>query len=568
MKFRTSHVLLSACCLGLSACGGGGGSQPGAVPTPLTTPAPTATPATGPGTAIFVLSPDASSSITGVRRRPRYVSKATRSIAIVANGAGSATVLDLGDAAHCDAAGKCTVSLPVPPGDATFVVSAYDAPGASGALLSRATVHATIVAGGSSTIAAVLDGNVATVTLALANPNPTLHQALADAITIVAKDAANNTIVGPGGYLNPITLTNSDTSGHTSLTKTTINGPGDAATLQYDGGYAAGAITASAQGLSGNPPAPPMVQFFPTIQTTETPIAANRVSRSMIVGPDGALWFAESPGYLGRITTGGALSEEAIPGSYNAFVLCAGPDNAVWIGAQNMRTGVAAIMRRDANGTYSTYPLASGRGIVNLVLGADGNLWFNQTTQLGQITPAGVVTMNTVKDANGNTFPLHSLVNGPDNALWFGASGALGRFDLGTHAVVMYAVNGPFAGTTVPGDPSTIVVGPDKRLYFSGGPVPVLASTTSGTIVPVYAQQVIPISSPLAFAPDGGLWFAFAGSFTTVTFGRALGGNELPVLDSTAQPNQNPTPSVDSLVLGPDGALWYTRGGAVGRMVP
>jgi streptogramin lyase len=564
VSFRTSRVLMSACCLMLSACGGGGGggSQTGPVPVPV----PTATPPPTTGNALFELSPDASSSITALRRKPHYVSKATKSIAIVANGASATTaVLNLGDPAHCDAAGKCTISLTLSPGNATLVVSAYDSPGGTGSLLSRATVHATIVAGITSIIAAVLDGNVATVALTLANPNPTLHQALTDAITVVAKDPSNNTIVGPGGYLNPITLTNSDTSGHTSLTKTTIAGPGDAAALQYDGGYAAGSITASAAGLSSTPPP---AQFFPTITSTETPIAANRTARSIVVGPDGALWFAESPGYLGRISTAGALSESVIPGNYNAFFLCTGPDNALWIGAQNMSTGVSAIMRRDANGSFTTYTLASGRQIFNLVLGSDGNLWFNQQTQLGQITPAGVVTMTTIRDSNGNSFPLHSLVNGPDNALWFSTYGTLGRFDLGTHAVTLYAANGPFAGTTVPGDPTTIVVGPDGRLYFSGSPLPVMASTTTGTMAPAYSQQLDPPSTPLAFAPDGGLWFTAGSGFTTVTFGRALGGNEIPVLDSAMQANSIPGSGIDSIVLGPDGALWYARGGAVGRMVP
>ena len=564
MSFPKSRVLLSACCLMLSACGGGGGGSQ--APTTPATPGPSPTPSTG--AAVFILSPDASSSITSVRRQPRYVSKGTRSIAIVANGAATATVLNLGDPAHCDAGGKCTISLTLTPGDVTLTVSAYDTPGGTGALLSRATVHATIVAGIASIIPAVLDGNVATVTLTLANPNPTLRQSLTDAITVIAKDATNNTIIGPGGYLNPITLTNSDTSGHTSLTKTTISGPGDVTALQYDGGYAAGTITASAQGLASNPPTPPTAQFFPTIPATETPIAANRTARSIVVGPDGALWFAESPGYLGRITTAGALTESVIPGNYNAFVLCTGPDNALWIGAQNMNTGVSAIMRRDANGSYVTYTLASGRQVFNIVTGADGNIWFNQQTQLGQITPAGVVTMTTLKDANGNPFPLHSLVNGPDNALWFGTYGTLGRFDLGTHAVSLYAANGPFAGTTVPGDPSAIVVGPDNRLYFSGSPLPVMASTTGGTMAPAYSQAVNPPPTPLAFAADGSLWFTAGSSPTTLTFGRALGGNEIPVLDSAAQPNGVPPGGIDSIVLGPDGALWYARGGAIGRIVP
>src|SRR5262249_9776004 len=69
-------------------------------------------------------------------------------------------------------------------------------------------------------------------------------------------------------------------------------------------------------------------------------------------GPDGALWFAEVPEKIGRITTAGVLSEFHLPGF-------------------------------DAN---------------RIVAGSDGNLWFTEATffqlvaKIGRITPAGVVT--------------------------------------------------------------------------------------------------------------------------------------------------------------------------------
>jgi streptogramin lyase len=558
---RWYRALTSVFVFLLCACGGGGGggSTPGGPP-------PTSAPATG--NASFVLSKDASSSITGAKRTPRYVSPFTASIAIVVNGGGTATILNIGDPAYCDAAGKCTITLSAPAGNVSFLVSAYDLPGATGKLLSRATVQATIAGGGTTVVQAVLDGYVASMTVSLANPNPTLHQPLTDAITVVAKDARSNTIVGPGGYLNPITLTNSDTSGHTSLTKSVLNGPGDASSLQYDGGYAAGTITASAQDVQtfGNPPS---AQFFPKIAATETPLTAGRTARGLVVGPDGALWFAESPGYLGRITTSGALSESAIPGNWNMFVLCAGPDGALWMSGQNMVTGNSAILRRAPDGTYSTYTLATGYQVEHLVVGADGNLWFNQTGKLGQITPAGVITMMNLTDANTNPLHLNSLVAGPDNALWFGEDGydALDRFDLTTRSVTMHLVRPLISGNPFPAVPATIIVGPDKRLYFSVSVAPLMSSDTAGTFAPVYSQAVTVGYTPLAFASDGALWFTFPSLLAgNASFGRALGGNEVPLIGSALQPGVFVSP--DSMVTGPDGALWYARGNAIGRMVP
>ncbi len=54
-------------------------------------------------------------------------------------------------------------------------------------------------------------------------------------VAITAKDAAGYTIVGPDAYANPIQLSNDDTSGATSLSASTVTGPGANVTLNYNG---------------------------------------------------------------------------------------------------------------------------------------------------------------------------------------------------------------------------------------------------------------------------------------------------------------------------------------------
>ena len=168
--------------------GGGGGSSPvGSPPTPTPTPAQTSTPVPQ-GNAIFTLSSGVGSSITAGKRRPRYVSTATKSIAITVNGSGSPTILNLNDPQHCDASGNCSIAVPAPVGADTFVVSAYDALDGAGSLLSQATVQATIAASG-TTVSAVLDGYVATTSVSLGSSPPKLHQAVTIPVTVTAFDA-------------------------------------------------------------------------------------------------------------------------------------------------------------------------------------------------------------------------------------------------------------------------------------------------------------------------------------------------------------------------------------------
>src|ERR1035438_8811512 len=47
-------------------------------------------------------------------------------------------------------------------------------------------------------------------------------------------------------------------------------------------------------------------------------------------GPDGALWFTESVGKIGRITTSGTITEYTVPTAVSLGDITAGPDGALW----------------------------------------------------------------------------------------------------------------------------------------------------------------------------------------------------------------------------------------------
>jgi len=88
--------------------------------------------------------------------------------------------------------------------------------------------------------------NVASVTISLANASPPVGKPVTIPVTVTARDASGATIVAPASYEPAITLTNSDTSGHTKLSTTTLTAPGTPVTLSYDGSAAVTSITIGA----------------------------------------------------------------------------------------------------------------------------------------------------------------------------------------------------------------------------------------------------------------------------------------------------------------------------------
>ncbi|HEV2236985.1 MAG TPA: Virginiamycin B lyase, partial [Ktedonobacterales bacterium] len=102
------------------------------------------------------------------------------------------------------------------------------------------------------------------------------------------------------------------------------------------------------------------------------------------VGPDGALWFAEhSANKIGRITSGGLITE--FGGIAAPIYITAGPDGALWFTEQSSEIG-----RLTTGGGLSQY-LTPGNCIPNGIAGGpDGALWFTEVTigcnEVGRIT--------------------------------------------------------------------------------------------------------------------------------------------------------------------------------------
>lgn len=152
------------------------------------------------------------------------------SVALSTAGGGNCTVTTAGE--------TCTVPLPVPTGSVQYLLQVKDA---ASHVLSRNTVTFTVLPGvANQTFTAVLDGVVASVTVQV----PAVHAgtAFSGPITVNAFDASGAGIAGAAPYANTFTLTDSDTTGHTSLTvngvtatTVTVTSPNDVVLLNYDG---------------------------------------------------------------------------------------------------------------------------------------------------------------------------------------------------------------------------------------------------------------------------------------------------------------------------------------------
>jgi len=260
----------------LAACGGGGGTGSN-IPQGSGAAAPPASAAA----VTFTIVIPARAASTAANRRALYVSPSTVSVvvtlteqngtpvtlaqpyAVTVSGISACHLAPRSVARSAQAARKplterqpCTFSIPEPVGVDTFSVSTYDAAQTSatpatltGKLLSTGSVATTVVANAANTVTLTLGGVVAGFTLLLGDANPSTGSTQTISLVVEAKDADGNFIFGEGNYATPITLANSDLSGATTLSATTLTHPGNV-TVTYTGAPTRATFAASATGAT------------------------------------------------------------------------------------------------------------------------------------------------------------------------------------------------------------------------------------------------------------------------------------------------------------------------------
>ncbi len=279
---------------------------------------------------------------------------------------------------------------------------------------------------------------------------------------------------------------------------------------------------------------------------------------SIALGPDGNMWFTERAGAkVGKITPAGVITEfsQGISAGARIFGITSGPDGNLWYSA----CGTQKIGRITTSGVVTEFAagIPAGACPSGITQGPDGNIWFaDQQKRIGRITTAGVVTMFTAglpTDTNGG--PVF-ITAGPDGNLWFTITNGsrVGRI---TPAGVITVFSVP--GGADP-NPWQIVTGSDGNLwvtnYYGSQGRLVWKLTTSGVATAfTVASSAIGGGYPQAIAsgPDGSLWIGHDINYNYITRMTTEGAQ---THFSEGITKTVPFPQPYSIVSGSDGNLW------------
>ena len=514
----------------------------------------------GASSAAFVIRIPSSTAASGQFARPQYVSPSTQSLQIAVTGEATPVVANLTPASpNCTPASgskplTCTVSVTAPVGTDTFTVAMYAQQNASGYVLSKGSVTATITANQSTPVNVVTQGVISAIQLVLGGPAPAYGKPSKIPLTVNVKDASGNVIIAPGNYATPIALHDSDAK-YTTLSTTSLTAPSASVTVSYNGGPLSSATISAA--ASGIPATRITNAVFQPIGFRNYAIpTASSGTYIMTAGPDGNLWFAErDKSKIGRITPGGVTTEFTLPtlGS-GPTGITSGPDGNLWFTEKfNSKIG-----RITPAGTIAEVVVpTSGSNPLYITTGPDHNLWFSEYygNKIARITPAGAFTEFPVPTVNA--FP-QGITTGPDGNIWFTEflGDKIGRITTGGTIT-------EFAVPTASSSPLEIAPGSDGNLWFTEYNANKIGRITPGGAITEY---VVPTANSqpglIGPGPNGNLWFTeYTGNkLGEITTGGAF--TEVPITTANSQPS--------GLALGPDGNLWFVETGAnaIGVYVP
>jgi streptogramin lyase len=476
-------------------------------------------------------------------RTPKYIAATTRSIAIFVNG-GPAQITN---APPIGQPQTTSITIDAPAGTDSFTIAAYDATNGVGTVLSHAVFSQQIASGVANALSASLNGVVSKASVSLSNATPPAGTAATSAVNVTAFDPDGNVIVGPTDYDHPVLLTNSDGSGVTSLSTTTVANASAAVTLSYNGKALTSATVNPGNG-TGATFAP-----IPTITEYAVPSATAGDLQGIAPGPDGNLWFTEfSSNAIGRITTGGVVSTFPIPSAGSGPGSITGaPDGALWF----TQSATNQVGRMTTQGVVTEFSFPAGQNTQSAIVAGPQSVMFLERPAPTN-TLMGVVLYNnggTAEPALGSSSFTGGATLGPDGNVWY-IDGQLRR----------YVLNGPidaFAPPAECGSPRAIASGPDGSLwYVCSASNYVVRQTTAGVATAFHVPGLNVGLSGIAAGPDGALWFTEQlGKIGRITTSGTI--TEYPVPTSGGQPF--------AITAGPDGNIWFTEysSAKIGKLV-
>ena len=284
-------------------------------------------------------------------------------------------------------------------------------------------------------------------------------------------------------------------------------------------------------------------------------------------GPNGDVWFTDNGAKaVGFVTPGGAIHEFSAPAGDVPLQIVAGSDGNIWLYGVDGATH--SIVKMTPGGTFTGYPFMSSLSEIadNMVLGPDGDIWFSDmgTTSIGKIAPNGTITEYPL---GMDAIPTNITV-GPDGNLWFSDnSGAIGRITTGG------SVHEFTSGLQTGAVPDAIAPGPDGNVWFTdqyGNQRAIGRVTPSGQITEFTAGLNDDLPLDITAGADGNLWVPQASMDPMTPSAVAEITPSGQITEITNGVNPTGLEDGDSILAGPNGALWFTDSrspDAIGRIV-
>lgn len=178
---------------------------------------------------------------------------------------------------------------------------------------------------------------------------------------------------------------------------------------------------------------------------------------AVAAGSDGAMWFTQETGRIGRIDPSGRIAQFTVCDGNCALGGIASDSENIWfsraaldsIGRMNLRTH-----------RVTTFKLSYGDAPSAITPAPDGSTWFTESDRIGRISPAGKIAAFALRGVYG--IP-SGIALGPDGNMWFADFNAsrIGRID--SAGKVAWFSDGLSAGSS----PASVAFGPDGNLWFT-----------------------------------------------------------------------------------------------------
>lgn len=343
-----------------------------------------------------------------------------------------------------------------------------------------------------------------------------------------------------------------------------------------------GGAAACGSGNSGSttvPTSSPGINVTLTAKAYE--LGANVNVVGLTNGADGNIWFSECPdsngvGAVARLTTAARLTVYPLPDGTVACPkwLTLGIDRAVWFTEQSLGAHPLTqprIGRADATGNVTEFALPSTDNEPSgIVLGSDGNIWYDVAVSNGASTVATVRGFSSVTHSIVGSITLapsvalsgqnNTMSANPTDGAVIVASGSVTRVVPGASPRASQPLGIP-AGRVC----SFTAAGKDGNLYLQCS-ASLLAQASQATYYTVYLPEAksialtsgltpVGFSGPMAFGSDGYLylWGTLGTPPAPTAFAMSTTGFiQAYYVDANVQDRP-----VDA-VLGADGAMWFT----------